>query len=448
MRTSRSWPILVMGFGALVLLVGLFGFASVNRAKHIYAEMQAAYESHRQAQQALAEMRAGIYLGGLFVRDYLLDASNLRTESYRQQFSEIHESSVRHLNELRKPARPEEAAALDGLRGELEAYFKLLAPVFEWTPQQKVLLSERFLREQVLPRRNAALAMALEVRDLNRAHFAHQQQELERSQASFRRFLNRMTALSLALGLLVAGASVARITQLEKRNLEHQKRVEQAEQELRRLSQQLVQAQETERKLIARELHDQIGQMLTAVRIDLSRLMQTPEGGGEPFRTRLRDARQTAEQALRAVRDLAMGLRPSMLDDLGLAPAIEWQARDYSRRAGVPVHVQVDGNLGGIPEAHRTCIYRAVQEALTNCARHARARNIRILLHGGSDRISLAVQDDGVGFGPGEGRGSGLGLIGMEERVGELGGRLEILSQPHKGTLIRVELPVGGETRT
>ncbi len=229
--------------------------------------------------------------------------------------------------------------------------------------------------------------------------------------------------------------------------MEHQERAEQAEQELRRLSQQLVQAQETERKLIARELHDQIGQMLTAVRMDLSGLMQSSEGRGEPFCTRLREARQTAEQALRAVRDLAMGLRPSMLDDLGMAPAIEWQARDYSRRAGVPVHVQVDGNLDAIPEAHRTCIYRVVQEALTNCARHARARNIRILLHGGSGRIFLAVQDDGVGFGPGEGRGSGLGLIGMEERVGELGGRLEILSQPHKGTLIRVELPVGGETR-
>jgi signal transduction histidine kinase len=167
----------------------------------------------------------------------------------------------------------------------------------------------------------------------------------------------------------------------------------------------------------------------------------------EQFDARAREARQIVEQALRAVRDMAMGLRPSMLDDLGLVPAIEWQARDFSRRAGVPVQVQVDGNLDGIPDIHRTCVYRVVQEALTNCARHAGARNIRISLHGRDDLLSLVVQDDGAGFGPDDSRGKGLGLIGMEERVGELGGRLEIHSQPHKGTLVRVELPAGEKVK-
>jgi signal transduction histidine kinase len=245
---------------------------------------------------------------------------------------------------------------------------------------------------------------------------------------------------------MVAAASILRITRLETRNQEHQRRTEQAEQELRRLSQQLVQAQENERKSIARELHDQVGQMLTAVRMELGSLTQLRSASEEQFQTRVREARQVTEQALRAVRDLAMGLRPSMLDDLGLVPAIQWQARDFSRRAGVPVHVQVDGRLDGLPEAHRTCVFRIVQEALTNCARHAHAQNIRISLHGRAGLLSLAIQDDGAGFGPRDSRGKGLGLIGMEERVGELGGQIEILSQPHKGTLVRVELPVIEET--
>jgi signal transduction histidine kinase len=136
-----------------------------------------------------------------------------------------------------------------------------------------------------------------------------------------------------------------------------------------------------------------------------------------------------------------------MLDDLGLVPAIEWQARDFSRRAGVPVNVQVDGRLDDLPEAHRTSVFRIVQEALTNCARHAHAQNIHITLHGRDGRLSLEVQDDGVGFGPRDSRGKGLGLIGMEERVGELGGTIEILSQPRQGTLVRVELPVIQETK-
>ncbi len=440
---SRTWPILVVGFGALVILVGLYGYFAIRRAESIYTEMQVAYDSHRRAQQALAEMRSGIYLAGLFMRDYLLDPSHLTTERYRANFNEVRVSVMEYMTQLRKPLVPEEAAALEGLRGELDAYFALLAPVFEWTPQQKVLMSSRFLREQVLPRRNSVLAMALEVRDLNRARFARQREELARTQREFRAFLYRMTAISLILGLLVAGASVAQIVKLEARNLEHQRRTEQAEQELRRLSQQLVQAQEDERKSIARELHDQVGQMLTAVRMELGSLAQLRGASQEQFDARVRDARQIAEQALRAVRDMAMGLRPSMLDDLGLVPAIEWQARDFSRRAGVTVQVQVDGDLDGLPDAHRTCVFRVVQEALTNCARHAEAHNIRISLHGRDGLLSLVVQDDGVGFGTATSRGKGLGLIGMEERVGDLGGRLELHSQPRRGTMIRVELPVG-----
>jgi signal transduction histidine kinase len=439
---SRSWPVLVVGFGALMTLMGLYGYVSYQRAQSIYADVQSTYENYRRGQQALAELRSGIYLGGLYMRDYVLDPSNLSTEIYRSQFAEVRASTMQYLNRLRGPTRPEEVLALSRLQSELDAYFRLLAPVFEWTPQQKFLLSSRFLREQVLPRRNSVLAMALEVRDLNRIHFAHQREELARSLAAYRTFLNRMAALSLALGLLVAAASILRITRLETRNLEQQRRTEQTEQELRRLSQQLVQAQEDERKSIARELHDQVGQMLTAVRMELGSLAQLRGTDAEQFQTRVREARQVAEQALRAVRDMAMGLRPSMLDDLGLVPAIEWQARDFSRRAGVPVEVQVDGHLDGLPDSHRTCVYRVVQEALTNCARHASARNIRISLHGSDGLLSLAIQDDGVGFGSGDSRGKGLGLIGMEERVGELGGRIEILSHPHKGTLVRVDLPM------
>lgn len=440
---SRTWPVLVVGFGALVILVGLYGYFAIRRAESIYTEIQVAYENHRRAQQALAEMRSGIYLAGLFLRDYLLDPSHLTTERYRDNFNQVRASVMEYMTQLRKPTVPEEAAALEGLHGELDAYFALQAPVFEWTPQQKVLMSSRFLREQVLPRRNSVLAMALEVRELNRARFARQREELARTQHNFRVFLYRMTAFSLVLGFLVAGLSVAQIVKLEARNVEHQKRTEQAEQELRRLSQQLVQAQEDERKSIARELHDQVGQMLTAVRMELGSLAQLRGASQEQFEARIRDARQIAEQALRAVRDMAMGLRPSMLDDFGLVPAIEWQARDFSRRAGVTVQVQVDGDLQGLSETHRTCVFRVVQEALTNCARHAEAHNIRISLHGRDGLLSLVVQDDGVGFGTATSRGKGLGLIGMEERVGELGGRLELHSQPRRGTMVRVELPVG-----
>ena len=131
-----------------------------------------------------------------------------------------------------------------------------------------------------------------------------------------------------------------------------------------------------------------------------------------------------------------------MLDDLGLGPALEWQAREFSRRTGVPVTVQADGTVDLLPESYRTCIYRVVQEALTNCARHASAKSIRVNLHGRPNWLALTVEDDGGGFLPEESRGRGIGLIGIRERVGELGGSVEIFSQPGKGTLIRAELPL------
>jgi len=160
------------------------------------------------------------------------------------------------------------------------------------------------------------------------------------------------------------------------------------------------------------------------------------------FRKHLDGAKRFTAETLRMVRDLAMGLRPSMLDDIGLGPALEWQGRQFSRRADVPVTVQVDGRLDDLPEEHRTCIFRVVQEALTNCARHSKARNIRVSVYGQPDRVRATIQDDGVGFDPEKPFGVGIGLLGLRERVRELSGSVSIESQARKGTILSVELPV------
>jgi signal transduction histidine kinase len=131
-----------------------------------------------------------------------------------------------------------------------------------------------------------------------------------------------------------------------------------------------------------------------------------------------------------------------MLDELGLGPALRWQGREFSRRSGVPVVVQIDGDLEGLPEAHRTAVYRIVQETLTNCARHAHAKNIRISAYGRPDWVSLSIQDDGIGFDPEGATTRGLGLIGIQERVRELEGQVTITSQHEKGTMVEVKVPV------
>ncbi len=439
---GRTGPVLAIGFGTLLVLITLSGLAMLRTTRQIYAQIGSLYDDYQRSASTLNELRTEVHLSGVLVRDYLLDPSHLTAGMYREQLLELRSSMSSELEALRGMLGPEDAPKLERLREELDRYWDSLDPLFDWTPREKLAFSSLFLRQHVLPRRNAVLALARELRQLNEANLKRQRAEIDRKQAELPKQLGRMLAVTLLLGLIVSAVSIRRIHALEHRTEREWRRAEQAEQELRRLSQELVRAQEEERKAISRELHDEVGQMLTALRMEVRNLEQLRDAPAEQFHERVEEARRLSETALRAVRDLAMGLRPSMLDDLGLGPAVEWQAREFSRRFGVPVTVELDGALENLPERHRTCVYRVVQEALTNCARHARARSIRVTIHGREESVIVTVQDDGIGFDPAEAAGRGLGLLGIQERVRELGGRVDIFSQPGRGTLLTAEVPL------
>lgn len=211
---------------------------------------------------------------------------------------------------------------------------------------------------------------------------------------------------------------------------------------LRRTVEEFARAQEEERRAVARELHDQVGQLLTAISLELNQVECVRTSSKEAFAAKVEDIRVLIRQAGNSVRDLAMGLRPSVLDDFGLGPAVEWQAREFARRSGISVDVAINGSVEELPEPHRTCIYRVVQEALTNCARHSRAHHIRVGLRRLADFVTLTVHDDGSGFRLHDKARSGFGLRSIEERARQLGGTVSIRSQPASGTLLRLELPL------
>ena len=167
--------------------------------------------------------------------------------------------------------------------------------------------------------------------------------------------------------------------------------------------------------------------------------MLSPEAGADAP-AQLHDLRRLAERTVAVVRDMSLLLRPSMLDDLGLIPAVQWQAREVSRTKNIAVHVQADSLPEDIPDEYKTCTYRIVQEALHNIVRHAKAKSVRIHLGRLGDKLLLTIQDDGQGFTPA--REKGLGLLGMEERVKHLRGSFRIESTRGGGTSIRVELPL------
>jgi signal transduction histidine kinase len=159
------------------------------------------------------------------------------------------------------------------------------------------------------------------------------------------------------------------------------------------------------------------------------------------IRAAVAECRQLVDNVVRTVRDLSLGLRPSMLDDFGLQPALEWHIRDLSRRFGLTVDLTTDGDLETLPEPHRTCIYRIVQEALTNIVRHARATRVQVQLERRGDALEASVSDDGMGFEQVP-RPAGLGLRGIEERVRDLKGSVTLTTAPRGGTTIRVVLPL------
>lgn len=439
---SRSSFVLALGFGTVVVLIGVLGFGAMRRARTIYNEMESTQDSYLQSEAFRRDVASDMYLADILVRDYLLDPSPENAPRHREDLLKIRESLQTRLDMLAQRSGENNNPGPTRLQNEVQGYWDSLDPIFEWTPQQKAELSWSFLRRKVLPRRRAVMDLAREMARLNQENLQRERERIRQSQEVFHGFLVRMMGFALSLGILVALVTTYRVAVLERRQEEQRKQIEETENNLRRLSRRLVQAQEFERKSLSRELHDEVGQMLTALGIELGNLESVRGADAERFRARMQDAKRLNSDAMRVIRDLAMGLRPSMLDDLGLAPALEWQGREFSRHTGVSARVSVEGELDGLPETLCTCIYRVVQEALTNCAKHAKATNVLVSVHGREDCVELAIQDDGVGFGSGTRPRLGLGLLGIQERVQELDGTFSITSQPDKGTMLQVRIPV------
>jgi signal transduction histidine kinase len=224
--------------------------------------------------------------------------------------------------------------------------------------------------------------------------------------------------------------------------------VQDREAQLEDLVAKLVHAQEDERKRIARELHDDTGQKLSALGMGLAAL-GAALASGDPSRAAgvLRNLREMNDQAISELRNIMADLRPAQLDDLGLVPALKWYIGQYQARNPLPqVQLTVERAPGRLPPEHETVLFRAAQEALTNARRHAEAKRVTLRLSQKDDLVELEIQDDGIGFDPKQPPrhepGSGLGLPGMRERVSLVYGTLQVESAPGQGTCIRVTLPL------
>lgn len=436
--------LLLVGFGGLILLLAVSGLSALSVLRKIQTQNERIRDDYFNRDRILEQLRSDIYLSGTYVRDLLLEQDPTRADIHRDELQAARRRINANVAAYDRVLRAEEQAPFRKFREELDGYFHSLQPALEWNAAQRHIYGYDFMKDSLLPRRMIVVRLADQISSVNQRQMQRGNRAVANLFARFRRWLILVLAVSLLCGILLATGSIRRILRLEEISAKRFEETENARGSLRELSARLIEVQESERRSLSRELHDEVGQSVSALLLGIGNVaaVLSPESDANT-RAQLQELRRLAEKTVAVVRDMSLLLRPSMLDDLGLIPAVQWQAREISRNNNIYVQVIADSVPEDLPDEHKTCIYRIVQEALRNTVRHAKAKNVRITLSRNAENLLLTIQDDGQGFHPD--RDKGLGLLGMEERVAHLNGDFHIESHLGQGTTIRVKLPLAPE---
>jgi signal transduction histidine kinase len=412
----------------------LADWAVWRNARQAQAKAATLHERDLHTHEALATIRSSVYLIAILTRDYLLDQDPTHGREYIDQFNSVQASAKHSFDALDQAAQDEvQHSTLRLLWMELEGYWDTTQVMLDWSPKEKQAQRDAMLHQRIR-RREEILALAERIEELTSQSSAEERGRMAAEDRDFQASLGFIAGGALLLGLGISVFTLIRMRGLEQKS-------HAAETGLRMLSGQIRTTQEEERKFLSRELHDQVGQILTGLRMELTAISRLQAAPDSEATTRLTRAKGTVEQILGIVRNIAMLLRPSMLDDLGLTPALNWLVKEVSRSRGMTIRAEVNPLVDELPDAHRTCLYRVVQEALTNATRHSGARTVDLQVDSTGDWVRAIITDDGKGFERGTEWRKGLGLLGMEERVRELGGNLRVVSAPGRGTSVEIRLP-------
>jgi signal transduction histidine kinase len=429
---------LVIGFGGMLLISLIAGVDALRLLGQMRIENKILRDAALDRSRRLSSIRSYVLLSDAYAGDYLFDADQDRSGDHLTQLRDTWSHMLGDLSGYQMTT-VEETVLLKRLRELLDQHWQDVSRAMA-ASEQRQRTESAFYGDQILPLRTAVLEITTRVEDVNAKQQAAAEAEIQHEFENMGRQLSVVLEVALATAILLAAGCILYILRIEKQNKRRYEQILEARGELERLSARLVAAQEEERRTISRELHDEVGQTLSAVLVDAANLANRIPSEDTVARQYLESIRSHADSSVNSIRNIALLLRPSMLDDLGLIPALEWQAREVSRREGIKVRVTDENVPDTLPDAVRTCIYRLVQEALHNVAAHSGAKNVMVNVRRENSSLILLVEDDGAGFD--SSRTRGMGLLGMEERVKQLGGRMDIQSEPGKGTRVRASLPI------
>jgi signal transduction histidine kinase len=434
---------LAIGFCVTLGLWLYTGYAFTRRIDTVRNDAAEVASRYTRAQELLSSVRAQVLLSSVRVRDALLDPSPDSVRDNREQLEASHRLISMALTDYEPVVTSGgEVDRLRNLQREVNDFHETSLGVIADASGRSASAIREILNTRIVPRREAAIRISDEIQSLNRRAFIQQQTDI----AEIHRVAELQSRQSLGIALVI-GLGVLLLTSLYATRLEARLRHQLVRdaamsQELQEASAKLIAAQEEERRTIARELHDEVGQVLTALKVELD-VAQRSIAAGLPA-TALTEAQAIADGAIKTVRNLTQLLHPAALDDLGLVAAIDSSLRGLSRRQEIRTELHQRDLPERLPREVELAAYRIVQEAITNVGKHANASRCDVHLTQLDDRLLIEVEDDGIGFLDDTDRpiiARGLGLISVRERASRLGGTFNILSEPGHGTRLIVSLP-------
>ena len=436
---------LIAGFTVLLAVWVFAGYELIRALADVERRVTAEHAAYAEAADALSLIRRNLLEGSIDVRDAIIDSDNVVRESYRAEIRRLRrDMETRTAQYVRRVELPAERREWEKLQAKLQEYWTSLDFVFADDLPTSTTRSATMLRQNVRPIRQDVLMLLDNLKALQQASQRQHDADVAGLYHEARNRFAWIVAGALLLGLAAAWFATWHVTGLE-REIHRQRLAETRNRlDLERLSARLVDAQEQERRSLARELHDEVGQALTAIKMAVGVALRTP-GMRPRAQVALEEARGVAETTLQGVRDLSQLLHPSMLDDFGLPETLAAYLRNFSRRTGIRAHFSHEGGDDRLTPDVEVCVYRIVQEALTNVARHSGALSCTVSLKRVEGEVELVVEDSGrgmVSFADGADARRGLGLMGMRERAQALAGRFTIANRPEGGTRIVVALPV------
>jgi signal transduction histidine kinase len=442
-ESSRKLRWLLLGtFGGMLLLMSIAGIDSLRSLRKLNRASREVSQRYSEHSQALQTVLISFHVYDEQMEQFLLTdviVTNLPARSdVSSRSSDVHSAVQKYPQD----GSAEERSLISQIDQAVKAEESAFATTEVWRANERKERGHIFIAEQILPTRTHVLGLVDAVSHLNNQRLASENQAAADEFLGLQTRLSRMVALTLFAGLLLSIAAGYYILRLEQNARRRYLALARSRQELEGLSKRLVEVQEAERLSISRELHDEVGQTLGALLVDLGQLSNFVSPSDTIVKDQIARIKTAAESAVRSIRDMALLLRPPMLDDLGLIPALEWQARETSRRGDMEVDVQAGELPGNLPDEIKIGVYRLVQEALQNAATHAHAKTAKVSVKRDANNVVVEISDDGIGFQPERTRG--MGILGMEERVRQLGGTFNLRSVPGKGTTVHAVLPIGG----